>query len=314
MVLNALTQSSFSIRVRSTDQGAMSIERVFTITSTPSAALAAQFSSIAAMQTSAAGVVTVTFNRPVTGLGLNDFILTRSGSAVSLTGAAFTAVSTTKYTIDLSTKTGAGGDYELRLKASGAGIKDQFNILLATDTVAKWTNQQISNFVVQLGQTQNSYIRYLDVTFASAEGLAALVAAGNRIKLTKFSLEGTNGVNVAFGTVTRSGSTLRFDFGTNGLGGNRTSNAADGYYQVSFDLLGNGQFNAKKSFYRILGDANGDRQVNSGDYNLISTQTGKPYNANYDILGQGSITPATFLPIITAQNGKRLKTTLQIDG
>lgn len=83
----------------------------------------AAFSAITTPSTSNAGTVTLTFDEPVTGVDLADFALTRDLGTVTLTGT-LTPVSSTVYTLDLSTDTTPDGLYALSLKFSGTGIVD----------------------------------------------------------------------------------------------------------------------------------------------------------------------------------------------
>ena len=62
---------------------------------------------------------------------------------------------------------------------------------------------------------------------------------------------------------------LSFDFGAQGITGNRNTNAGDGYYKIGLDLDGNGSFETEYAFYRLLGDVNGDRIVTSADDQAI---------------------------------------------
>ena len=81
-------------------------------------------------------------------------------------------------------------------------------------------------------QCERSYIRYVDLVFESAAGLSQLISEG-RIHLTRYSLAGTNGVNVSLaGKLKVIGNHVIADFGTNGIGGNRNSSAGDGYYRL----------------------------------------------------------------------------------
>ncbi len=91
-----------------------------------------------------AGVVTVNFNEPMTGVDADDFSLIRNGAVVSLAGLAV-GRSGDSYTLDLSTATVADGAYVFSLTASGSGIQDAAGNSLARDasiafTVHPWHN------------------------------------------------------------------------------------------------------------------------------------------------------------------------------
>ncbi|MCX7420271.1 MAG: right-handed parallel beta-helix repeat-containing protein, partial [Planctomycetia bacterium] len=64
---------------------------------------------------SAAGIVTVTFNEPVTGVDISDFVLLRGGQPVNLGSVTVNPISATQYELNLNQLTGAAGSYELRL-------------------------------------------------------------------------------------------------------------------------------------------------------------------------------------------------------
>ncbi|HEY2416219.1 MAG TPA: pre-peptidase C-terminal domain-containing protein [Pirellulaceae bacterium] len=83
-------------------------------------------------RTTPVGNVTVTFSEAVTGVDVSDFTLSRNGVSVSLAGVPVTPVSTTVYTINLSTVTDTVGNYVLTLVATNSGIKDSAGNLLAT--------------------------------------------------------------------------------------------------------------------------------------------------------------------------------------
>ncbi|MFN9222255.1 MAG: beta strand repeat-containing protein [Planctomyces sp.] len=142
---------------------------------------------------------------------------------------------------------------------------------------------------VQSGQTQRSYVRYLDLLFSTGSELAALIG-GNRFQLTKNDLNGVNPVNVPLtaGMFSTIGNRARIDFGVNGLGGNRNTSGGDGYYEIAMDLDSNGTFETKKYFYRLLGDVNGDRKVDSSDASLIGSSMGTN-NPERDANGDGVV-------------------------
>lgn len=135
---------------------------------------------------------------------------------------------------------------------------------------------EIFAFDVQRGQTQRSFVRYQDLTFAESGGvLSGLATDPSRFKLTRYDLAGANGANVNLaGLVSVAGNVLTVDFGPQGVGGDRNGKAGDGYYRFEIDTDGDGTFDTSRSFYRLLGDVNGDRTVNATDANLILTAFG----------------------------------------
>ncbi len=110
---------------------------------------------------------------------------------------------------------------------------------------------------VQNGQVQRSYVRNVDLLFDNGPGLAAILSnAATRIRVTKFDLNGANGVVQPTPGVSQTGNTLKLDFGLNGVGGataNRETNAGDGYYEIAVDADNNGSYESVKRFFRLLG-------------------------------------------------------------
>lgn len=85
-----------------------------------------------------AGIVTVYFSEPVTGVDAADFRLSRDGSAIAIPPAAL-AGNGNSYTIDLTSLSGADGIYTLRLVASGSDIVDLVGNPLAGDAEDIWS-------------------------------------------------------------------------------------------------------------------------------------------------------------------------------
>ena len=87
----------------------------------------------------------------------------------------------------------------------------------------------------------------------------------NRLQLTRFDLNGANGSLMSIPTGMVVGNHIRLDFGAQGIGGNRNTNAGDGYYELGFDLDGDGIFESQKYFHRLFGDVNGNGIIDSAD-------------------------------------------------
>ncbi len=252
----------------------------------------ATWSTVPGVRTTALGVVTVTFSEDVTGVTLSDFTLTRDNVLIDLIAAPFTQINPRQYTLDLSAVTAPGGDYALKVRAADSGIADLGQNLLPADATVTWTNLQVSGFLVQGGQVQRSFVNRVDLTLAGSFELATLLT-GTRVRLTRYGLDGLNGVTVNRGTITRSAQTLTLDWGSQGIGGNRNSVTGDGYYVLELDLDGDGLYDTQRRFYRLMGDVNGDRVVNAADASLIQSQIGRPYSAIYDSMGTELWMPAT---------------------
>jgi surface-anchored protein len=166
---------------------------------------------------------------------------------------------------------------------------------------------------VQNGMTQRSYIRNLDVLFGSDDGLDDILANPGRVQITKFDLNGNNGSILpgsAFG-LSMSGNRLKFDFGLQGLGGNRNTNAGDGYYRVGIDADGDGQFETFRHFYRLLGDVNGDRKVDAADRTAVMAAM-RNQNREADVNGDGVVNSVD-QTLVTRAVGRKLKDDLFAD-
>ncbi|MFO0870718.1 MAG: choice-of-anchor U domain-containing protein [Pirellulales bacterium] len=85
----------------------------------------------------AVGVVTISFSEPVTGVGSDDFQLTRNGSSVSLSGVVVAGDGLTR-TIDLTSVSATSGDYVLTLLA--AGVVDLVGNPLVADVSDSWVS------------------------------------------------------------------------------------------------------------------------------------------------------------------------------
>ena len=93
---------------------------------------------VAATTGRAVTTLTVTFNRAVRGVTLDDFVLFRGRTAASLAGARITTTDQITYTITTIRSTYLAGNYTLRLKAAGTGIVDAANEALAAPTAVSW--------------------------------------------------------------------------------------------------------------------------------------------------------------------------------
>jgi hypothetical protein len=104
----------------------------------PSPRLTATFRAVAATMARPVTTLTVTFNRAVRGVTLDDFVLLRGRTAASLAGARITTADQITYTITTIRSTHLAGNYTLRLKAAGTGIFDAANEALAAPVTVSW--------------------------------------------------------------------------------------------------------------------------------------------------------------------------------
>lgn len=84
-----------------------------------------------------AGVVTLNFSEPVSGVDVSDFLLTRDGRTVSLTGVTLSG-SEASYGLDLTSVTGIVGEYILKLRTAVANIGDEAGNPLSQQVRTRW--------------------------------------------------------------------------------------------------------------------------------------------------------------------------------
>ena len=100
--------------------------------------LKATFRVVAATTARPVTTLTVTFNRAVRGVTLDDFVLLRGRTVASLAGARITTTDRITYTITTIRSTHLAGNYTLRLKAAGTGIFDAANDALTAPVTVSW--------------------------------------------------------------------------------------------------------------------------------------------------------------------------------
>jgi hypothetical protein len=252
-------------------------------------------------KTRTAGAANPPLTVTITGF-VNGQTLETSGvtGAAALSAAATAASPAGPYAITAAVGTLAAGNYT-------------FVFVPGTLTVTA-ALPAVIGFAVGRGQVQRSFVRYVDVTLDTAAAAASVLAPG-RVKLTKYALTGAGpgtAVRLA-GVVSAAGATVTLDFGPQGLGGNRNTNAGDGYYVLELDLDGDGTFETAKAFYRLFGDVNGDRKVDAADADLIVAAYGQAYDANRDVNGDGVVN-ALDRTLAVRATGRQLAAGLSLDG
>lgn len=104
----------------------------------PTTPLMARIRAVAAGWARPATTFVVTFNRAVTGVTLDDFVLVRGRTMLSLAQARITSADNRRFTISNVTGTNLAGTYSLRLKSAGTGIADAWSIVPAAVTPLVW--------------------------------------------------------------------------------------------------------------------------------------------------------------------------------
>lgn len=203
------------------------------------------------------------------------------------------------------------GRYAITFVAQG--IVDSDGALLTDEATYYFqVGNTIDSSGVQNGQSQRSFVRNVDLVFGEQDNLAALLTAG-RVQVTKFDLNGSNPTALAASAYSASvdGDRLRLDFGAQGIGGNRNTNAGDGYYRIGVDLDGDGTADVYQHFYRLLGDMNGDRKVDAADRAWVMSGLGTT-DPERDVNGDGVVNSVDNSLVMRAI-GKKLKDGLWVD-
>lgn len=176
--------------------------------------------------------------------------------------------------------------YSVRIRSEDAG--GQFREEVFAIEILNQT--EVLGIDVQVGQSQRSFVQYLDVLFDRPDDLNSLVASlGTAFQLTKLGLSGTAPVLQPLAGIGASivGNSVRLDFGAQGLGGSRNTNTADGYYEIAVNTDLAAGFESTQVFHRLLGDITGDGNVDAADRNKLLAGSGAV--AERDVNGDGGV-------------------------
>ena len=302
------TQSSYSIRVRSTDQGGAYREQVFVIEVTNG-------------------------NDAPTAISLSNVVSevlanASTASAINLGDVAITDDAWGTNTVTISGPD-AGNfeivDGKLRLKA-GTVLNYQtqktYSITVNVDDATLGANpdasvdytltlQALQSTVVQDGSAGRSYVRYVTLNFetelALADVVASLGTSTPRIRLVYGGAGGKTWAarNLTSSMVSQVGNQLRIDFGAEGIGGNRNSQAGDGLYRLRVDLDGDGTSENIANFFKLFGDVDGNGIVNKTDTSLVTAAQGTTgVNLAADTDGDGDVDAADLANVKKRQGAK----------
>ncbi len=192
-----------------------------------------------------------------------------------------------------------GVDHTYEFTAIGADVQGNStaipapgrgDIMVSTNFVIPATT--LDHFVISDGQTQRSRLRYMELQFNEYSELDEIIQNG--LSLKAFGLDGQGAgqsVNLK-GKVTRSGSSIRFDFGSDGIGGNRISSSGDGIYELTVDVNRNNVIETDEvfRFFRLFGDTTGDGIVDQADLNKFDALfQSDPLNLEGDVNGDGRL-------------------------
>ncbi len=305
---NFETKSAYSIRVRTVDRDGLSHEEALTINvqnvNEAPTHMSLSGGTVSENQSVGSTVGSFSTSDPDVGNTFSYSFVSGAGDSDNTSFAIDGNVLRTAAVFDFETQS----IYSIRVRSTdqgGLSVEKTFTINVANVT-------ELGRIDVQLGQTQRSYVRYLDAVFDRSDDLMSMIGSG-RFQMTKRDLNGINPVSVPLTPSMFSvvGNSARIDFGSNGLGGNRNTNAGDGYYELGVDMDGNGSYESKKYFYRLLGDVNGDRKVDSVDSSLVTSSFGLT-NPNRDVNGDGFVN-SNDRTLILRSIGRKLKDDLFAD-
>jgi ELWxxDGT repeat protein len=286
------TQSSYSIRVRTTDQGGLSFEQQFTITVTDGNDGASQISlsnvvtSLLATANTSNAIPLADVSITDDGLGTNIFSVSGADAGV------FEVVGN-----QLRLKAGTVLNYATKKTYAVTVNVDDTTVGATPDASVNYILplQGLDATIVQNGSVGRSYVRYVTLAFGTTQGLAAAVSsigtATARMSLTFAGLTGTQSMARSLtGLVGVVGTEIRIDFGINGVGGDRNSFMGDGVYRLRLDLDGDGQVDVNASFFRLFGDVDGNGVVNDTDIGLVQAAQGQSGgNLAADLNGDGLV-------------------------
>jgi ELWxxDGT repeat protein len=293
------TKSSYSIRVRSTDNGGEWTEKQFTITVTDG--------NDGATQVVLSNVVTslLATANTTSAIRLADVSFVDDGqgtNTLSLSGpdaSTFELVSG-----QLRLKAGTVLNYDTKKTYSVTVNVDDTTVGGTPDASVDYTLslQGYDGITVQNGSAGRSYVRYVTLTFGTSQGLADAVASMStpspRIRLLWGAASGKVWTprTLTSSMVSTSGNQLLFDFGPQGVGGVANSSVGDGLYRLRVDLDGSVDSAGKRlsevvaNFFRLFGDADGNGIVNQADVTAVTQAQGLPgLYPGADLDGDGDV-------------------------
>jgi ELWxxDGT repeat protein len=303
------TKSSYSIRVRTTDQGGLSYEKQFTITvlDVNEAATQITLSNVVSVLLANANTSSAIRLADVSitddGLGTNTFNVSGADASVFEVVAG-----------QLRLKAGTVLNYTTQKTYSVTVNVDDTTVGGTPDASVNYTLslQPLEGTTVQNGSVGRSYVRYVSLNFVVTQGLAEAVAsvgtATPRIRLFFGGTSGTQAVakTLTAGMVSLVGSQVKVDFGTQGVGGNAGTSLGDGIYRLRVDLDGDGLAEITGTFFRLFGDVDGNGLVNDTDISLVTAAQGTSgLNLATDLNGDGFVN-ATDLTNVKRRKGARV--------
>jgi Ca2+-binding RTX toxin-like protein len=309
------TKSSYSVRVRSTDQGGLWTEKVFTISvtdvnETPTN-ISLSASSIAENAGANATVGTLSTTDPD---ALNTFtysLVSGSGStdnaAFNISGNALRASSS----FDFETKS----SYSVRVRSTDQGglyTEKVFTInVINTNELVSVTVNGADNFINARQRSQITSVVVVTESVLSDPQTAFSLTNIGLLTASSSSLASSQILVTSVGNVY----TLRFGAGAGVVAregtGARANSLADGNWILTVagsEVSGTNQFGnrAVDNFFRMFGDSDGDGDVDGTDaVALRRAQIAASYNAAMDWDGNGSVTSGADINYFSLNQNKR---------
>ena len=309
------TKSSYSVRVRSTDQGGLCTEKVFTISvtdvnETPTN-INLSANSIAENSGAYATVGTLTTTDPDTANTFTYTLVSGTGdtdnTAFNISGNALRASSN----FDFETKS----SYSVRVRSTDQG--DLYTEKVFTINVIN-TNELVSvsvngadNFINARQRSQITSVVVVTESVLSDPQTAFSLTNIGLLTASSSSLASSQILVTSVGNVY----TLRFGAGAGVVAregtGARANSLADGNWILTVagsEVSGTNQFGnrAVDNFFRMFGDSDGDGDVDGTDaVALRKAQIAASYNAALDWDGNGSVTSGADINYFSLNQNKR---------
>ena len=204
---------------------------------------------------------------------------------------------------------GVGGKFQVQANATVSAIG---GVRSLTTQLNNFTESSVG-LNVQGGTAGRSFVNNVAAVLGNTSLSQNLVTSGNvRIKFLGYT--GSDYLNPAGSATPNSGGTsnITFNYGQTGIGGDNNSQTGDGVYQLEVDYTGNQFANATlvttAKFHRLFGDVNGDKVVDTLDYNVVINPTvygkfGVTSGANTNGVGQVYTKDVT---TVLRQRGRRV--------
>jgi hypothetical protein len=309
------TKSSYSVRVRSTDQGGLWTEKVFTISVTDVNETPTNINlsagSIAENSGANATIGTLTTTDPDTA---NTFAYTLVSGTGDSDNAAFNIDSDklrASSSFDFETKS----SYSVRVRSTDQGglwTEKVFTIsVINTNELVSVSVNGADNFINASQRSQITSVVVVTESVLSDPQTAFSLTNIGLLTASSSSLASSQILVTSVGNVY----TLRFGAGAGvvarGGTGARANSLADGNWILTVagsEVSGTNQFGnrAVDNFFRMFGDSDGDGDVDGTDaVALRRAQSAASYNAALDWDGNGSVTPGADINFFSLNQNKR---------